>query len=415
MGRGTVFLVPRRPDGAHRDRLWNRCRSHWLSSCPGIPIIEGASPDGPFNRSAAINAAASGDWGVAVILDADVLAPASQIYDAVEMAVRTGRMVLGFTEYLALNALMTRRVLEGGEPWESVQGISLRQWSHESSIVVVTRELFDEVGGFDERFVGWGQEDVAFSQACRVLSGEPIRIPGRVVHLYHGRSPERDRRQPEYRANQLLGKRYRETKEPQAMRDLLAEKRQRTFVNIWNRNTWNGTETNAGPGSTKVATALLREVLPQIVEDYSIGSVLDAGCADALWMPDLPGYVGIDIIPAAIERAKQAHPDREYLVADICADELPQREAILVRDALQHLSLLDGLTALQNFRRSGAKWLLASSHEGETNHNVPSGEWYPSNLEAAPFWLGAPRWKVPDGTWDSGVRFPTKVFGLWEL
>jgi hypothetical protein len=102
-------------------------------------------------------------------------------------------------------------------------------------------------------------------------------------------------------------------------------------------------------------------------------------------------------------------------VADICADELPRCEAVLVRDALQHLSLRDGLTALQNFRRTGAKWLLASSHGGEENTDITSGGWYPCNLEAAPFWLGEPRWSIPDGTWDSGVRFPTKSFGLWEL
>jgi hypothetical protein len=346
-------------------------------------------------------------------LDSDVLAPPEQIHTAVETSLETGFMVLGFKEYLGLNAITTRQVL-AGRPYDEVRGAAYRKWNHESSIVVIGRELWDYLGGFDERFVGWGQEDVAFAQACRVLSGEPIRIPGRVVHLFHGKSTERDRRRPEWLANQALGKRYRETKEPEAMRELLSE-RQQTFIRIWERNAWNGTETPAGPGSTMAATQVLREELPRIVAEMGITSVLDAGCADARWMPDLPGYVGVDIVGEAIVMARDLHPDRTYLCADICADELPRCEAVLVRDALQHLSLRDGLTALQNFRRTGAKWLLASSHRGETNTDVASGGWYPCNLEAAPFWLGEPRWSIPDGTWESGMRWPTKVFGLWEL
>lgn len=319
-------------------------------------------------------------------------------------------MVLGFTTYIGLNALVTREIVAGKDP-NTVRGAALRRHGHESSIVVVTRELWEEVGGFDPRFCGWGQEDVAFAQACRVLNGEPLRVPGNVVHLYHSHSRERNRGLPEWQANQALGKRYRETKEPEAMRDLLAER----FDEIYRANVWNGTETPAGPGSTLAATEHLREALPRLIADMAIGSVLDAGCSESWWMPDLPGYIGVDIVQGAIDRARELHPDREFVVADITADDLPRCEAVVIRDALQHLSLRDGLTALQNFRRSGAKWLLASSHEGETNTDVPSGSYFPCNLEAAPFWLGPPRWSISDGMWASGVRFPRKIFGLWEL
>ena len=403
MGGGTVFLVPRRPDGGHRDRLWDWCRSHWLRVCPGIPILEGASPEGPFNRSAAINAAAAGDWDTAIILDADVFASSEQVFAAEQVAQATGLMVLGFQLYVGLNALVTRQVLEG-KPLDELRGARIRRYKHESSIVVVPRELFDEVGGFDERFSGWGQEDVAFAQACRVLRGEPLRVPGNVYHLHHGKSLERSMRHVEWRGNQELGKRYRATKEVGAMRDLLAER----FDEIYRANVWNGTETPAGPGSTLAATEHLREALPRLIADMAIGAVLDAGCSESWWMPELPGYVGVDIVPSAIERARELHPERDFRVADITADDLPRCEAVIVRDALQHLSLKDGLTALSNFRRMGAKWLLASSHQDETNIDVPSGGYFPCNLEAAPFWLGPPRWSIPDGMWASGVRFPRK-------
>lgn len=412
------FLVPRRADEGSRDTLWDHCHKHWSQGCPDIPITVGSSPDGPFNRAAAINDAARGSWDIGVVLDADVLADPAQVYTALERAMDTGRVTLPYDVFLGLTASMTKRVLAGREgDW--TRGVRFRSRTHESSIVVIPRTAWDAVGGFDERFVGWGQEDVAFIQSVRVLVGEIDRIGGPVYHLEHGDRAARGKGTPLYEANQVLGARYRETKEPEAMRELLAERdmseRQRTFAGIWARNAWNGTETPAGPGSTMLATRTLQEELSRIIGEMGITSVLDAGCADSLWMPELPGYIGVDIIPAAIERAKERHPDRTYFVADICADELPRCEAVIVRDALQHLSLRDGLTALQNFRRTGVKWLLASSHEGEENSDVLSGGYYPCNLEAAPFWLGPPRWAIPDGIWDAGVRYPNKVFGLWEL
>src|SRR5439155_16997003 len=166
---------------------------------------------------------------------------------------------------------------------------------------------------------------------------------------------------------------------------------------LYRRNAWNGRETRSGPGSGTEATARLREWLPEVLEELGVDSVLDAGCGEATWQPELPGYIGADIVREAVLAARKRHPERTYVLADMCRDDLPRIDAVFCRDALQHLSLADGLAALQNFRRRGAKWLIASSHQSEANRDVPSGGWYPSNLEAAPFWLGKPARTLFDG------------------
>lgn len=153
----------------------------------------------------------------------------------------------------------------------------------------------------------------------------------------------------------------------------------------------------------------------EILTELGASSVLDAGCSDSLWMPPLLGYVGVDIVPEAVAVALDRHPERDYRVLDVCSDELPATDAIICRDTLQHLSLLDGLTALQNFRRTGAKWLLANTHRGGTNVDIASGGWYEVDLERAPFWLGSPLKSWPDGQWKGRNRYPNKVFGVWEL
>lgn len=231
------FLVPWRSDDEYRDKLWDYCRARWERDFPGIPIVMGESPPGPFNRSAAINDAAEGEWDIAVVLDADVMCKAEQVHEAITAAWGMGHLTFAFDEYRGLTPHMTAKVLSD-EPvrnqwspqpqWQAPEvwnkGVRFRSTIHESSVVVVPRELWDELDGFDERFVGWGQEDVAFAQAARVIGGETHRIPGPVWHLWHARSTDRNEHLPTYRRNQELGDRYRGTTDVGAMRELLAER-----------------------------------------------------------------------------------------------------------------------------------------------------------------------------------------------
>lgn len=218
------MLVPRRPDGGRRDQLWQFCRAWWADKHPDLKPVEGHHLDGPFNRSTAINQAAdmAGDWDVALIADSDVLCDPDQIDAAVTAARATGRLTLPFNRYLAMREPMTTRVLAGYDgAW--TPGPELTMATHVSSLLVVPRQLWDRVGGFDERFVGWGHDDVAFAAACRVLGGGIDRIAGDVFHLWHPHSPER-RGNPWLTASADMAKRYHAATDPAAMRRLVDER-----------------------------------------------------------------------------------------------------------------------------------------------------------------------------------------------
>lgn len=225
-------MVPWRPeeqsrydsvDIDHRDRLWAYCRAWWHAAFPDVEIVEGSSPGGPFNRSAAINDAAFGYWDVGIVADADVVCDPAQVRQAIALAIETERVVLPYSAFRGLTPHMTARALAGDRAgWD--RGVRYRSDVHESSVVVIPRQVWMAVGGFDERFVGWGQEDVAFIQAARVLTGSIERTPGVVWHLWHPRGVSRDRSMQHYRDNQALGQRYRDTHTEQAMRSLLAER-----------------------------------------------------------------------------------------------------------------------------------------------------------------------------------------------
>ena len=221
----AAFLVPRRAGDEWRDGLWEYARAWWADH--GIEPIEGHHDKGPFNRGAAINRAAreAGKQDFYVIIDGDALPRRfEQVTAAIERAGATGRLTLAYDRYFALNRRGTTEVLNGySGAWEKF--VRLRMKGHVSSCIVVPAALWKRAGGFDERFKGWGFEDRAFWLACNVLAGGVERVPGGVFHLWHRRSPERDKTLPDYRANRDLALRYEDAETKAQMEALLDEQR----------------------------------------------------------------------------------------------------------------------------------------------------------------------------------------------
>ena len=225
----VVVLVPMRAGDPHRDRLWAFCRQRWEDGFRDWPIIEGHHNDGPFNRSAALNQAAAETqgWDVAVIIDADIIADAAAVLTAVEVAAATGRMVVSHHERVMLNKTGTEKVLGGYEgPWRARQMVERVYTDSVSCCVAVPRGLWDALGGFDERFAGWGYEDTAFELAAGTLTGKPyIRLASELFHLHHAVSPEAGPKSPTRIANADLLERYKAASgNEHAMRALLDER-----------------------------------------------------------------------------------------------------------------------------------------------------------------------------------------------
>lgn len=221
-------------DGGERDRLWSWCRARWLRDVPEIPIVEGhhAGP-GLFNRSAACNRARAGvpdGTDVVVILDSDSWIDPDQVRQAIRVAHAHGRVTVGFEWWYGLNEAGTEKILRGHRgSWTGF--IRNRYHDSHSALVAVPVDLWDAVGGFDERFVGWGLEDSAFVLATDIVSlaslgtdyvvGRPrrhgtfgwavephLRIDGDCWHLWHARSDAR--RDAEREGNRPLFERYQE-------------------------------------------------------------------------------------------------------------------------------------------------------------------------------------------------------------
>jgi SAM-dependent methyltransferase len=189
------------------------------------------------------------------------------------------------------------------------------------------------------------------------------------------------------------------------------------FATIYRANAWNGRESLSGPGSGPAATATVAQAIVELVAELRISSVLDVGCGDGFWMPDLPGYIGIDVVDQAVRAARRRHPGRSYMVAAV-ADLDRAFDLVIVRDVIQHCSFSDGLALLDAIRRTGSSWLLASTFRGGENIDIPTGDAFSPDLEAEPFTLGEPLRLIADGYGydDPGaIRDPRKHLGLWPI
>jgi glycosyltransferase involved in cell wall biosynthesis len=216
----AVILVPWRTDNGPRARSWANVRENLATV--GVPIVEGNNIGRVFERARARNIAAdnAGEWDVALFCDADILAPRQCIEAALMRSYLTGAYVVVYSHLRYLTRQGTEERLNGRYPEEC-------ETDEETSLTwecafAVRRDIWDEIGGFDERFRGWGHQVAAFFYAYATFGGRS-RINGIAYHLDH---PLVDRSlEPNFQANAERAERYKAAvDDPQGMRKILEER-----------------------------------------------------------------------------------------------------------------------------------------------------------------------------------------------
>src|SRR6201999_2165672 len=192
------------------------------------------------------------------------------------------------------------------------------------------------------------------------------------------------------------------------------------FQRIHDTNLWGAAESTSGLGSEIDATAALRAELPDLLRRLGVQTLLDAPCGDGGWIASADlgvGVTGVDVVPdliAALQR--RSHSDRDYRLADLTCDPLPRADAILCRDCLVHFSFANIARAVENFRRSGAAWLITTTFlEWQTNIDCEDGDWRALNFERAPFAWGAPAELLNENCMEAGGGWRDKSLGVWHL
>ena len=153
---------------------------------------------GPFNKAWGFNVGVHAAQGeVLYFCDADMLLPKAALDTAVSLCSRRVLAVNPYEQLVDLSEAASRELLAGtvepdfaggGEGAIGVRGEG-EHLTFCGGAFFMRRALHRRMGGFDERFLGWGGEDDAMTLRLRRTTAEIAEIQGRsALHLWHTRA-----------------------------------------------------------------------------------------------------------------------------------------------------------------------------------------------------------------------------------
>lgn len=195
------------------------------------------------------------------------------------------------------------------------------------------------------------------------------------------------------------------------------------FSKIYFQNIFGGKDSRSGEGSNMEQTAIIRRELPNLLKRYGINSLMDAPCGDFYWMREvdlgIQNYLGVDIVDSLIQENIRQYGSKAitFSCIDLVDGDLPKVDLALCRDCLVHLTFEDAKKVVENFKKSGIKYLLTTSFTRKDGNVDLIGKdiWRPLNLELTPFNFPKPLEMINEGCTEYNGQFSDKHLGLWLL
>jgi len=188
----AVSVIVFAPDGQceYRKKIWENLRPYWLSF--GFELVEVTAPSGmSFNKARLAHAGvAAASGSILVFADADVFMDKRAIMRAVNAVGQ------GFFNWATPNLQVLRytkeeseSILNGGA---AIPSNAPYTGQYAGGLFVTSRKCWNETGGMDTRFEGWGGEDAAYSSVL-VRRGDGWKPRGREIlfHLWHPEQPSK--------------------------------------------------------------------------------------------------------------------------------------------------------------------------------------------------------------------------------
>lgn len=219
------LIVPFRGGNSERQRNWDWLRARYETLHPEWEIIVHPGAEGEWRKGTAVNPAvaqASGD--VVVIADADVVIPDEALCQAIR-ELDDAPWVVPHRRVYRLTRKATVSLIEGKVVMKEEHVRYLRtlkrHWAPPGGgMAIMRREHF---AGVDERFVGWGGEDISFARAMDTLVGPHRRLEAIMLHLWHRPMPRRSRNRASLESERLAGLYFEANGDPVAMNALMEE------------------------------------------------------------------------------------------------------------------------------------------------------------------------------------------------
>jgi len=222
------LLIPHDDRGdAHRNALAAWTEAYWRARLPEAEVIVAGGGADPPNRSANRNLLARmASTDLLAFIDADAISSVAAVRRAVAWSRKESLVKFAGVNWVSARAT---KALLAQDPTGEVR-VMPGDITHDNAELwglgfFMRREVLEAVGGWDERFVGWGHEDPSLTMAVNTLVAPMVRIPDWCFHLWHPRETdggEHDKTTPGFLRNRELGLRYRALEgQVEAMRELI--------------------------------------------------------------------------------------------------------------------------------------------------------------------------------------------------
>jgi hypothetical protein len=202
------------------------------------------------------------------------------------------------------------------------------------------------------------------------------------------------------------------------------------FSDVANENKWGDVDSISGPGSNLVQTTIIRRRIPELVERYTIKSMLDAPCGDFFWMKEiipvlitrLDSYIGGDLVPSIVTaNTKQYGAAKvQFRKIDLTNDSIPLVDIIFTRDCFIHLSYSNIYKVLVNYKKSDSKYLLLSTYTNEARRNrdvfnPKMLDFRALNMQKFPFFFPPPIEIINEECNENEGLYSDKSLALWRM
>lgn len=158
-----AVLIPYRPDSVHRERIYETTSRLWAQVDVEVVYADDGLDGELFSYARAANRArarTSADVLLTYSVDALPL-PAASLARLDALLSSGVQWSTVFTGQRRFTAVQTERLLTGVDPAEVGDPTGDVAMGREA-LLAVRAEVWDDLRGYDERFIGWGPEDFAF-------------------------------------------------------------------------------------------------------------------------------------------------------------------------------------------------------------------------------------------------------------
>jgi predicted glycosyltransferase involved in capsule biosynthesis len=237
------LLIPFSSTDPIRQRNLKYLLRYWKQELPEAEIIIGESKSEIFSKNEALNNAVSKAKGnILVIMDADAYTSADAIRECAKNIIEYRSEHLWYVPYRKLyriNEAFTNNLLKHPPYNPDYLNLSDKDldnpgdpinYGHKygAMSMMFHRDAYKLLGKFDERFNGWGGEDICLLRALDTLYGKHKTYNNSIYHLWHPMYGEKYNRmwegQTKLGINWDLSKRYAKALyKPSDMRKIINE------------------------------------------------------------------------------------------------------------------------------------------------------------------------------------------------